>query len=185
MACKKAVKVLLEWIGNLVIAGAALLVVFMLVSPRLGLGVHPVLSGSMEPALKVGGVIVTKQVSLKDVKKGDVISYRREGMPITHRVIDITSQDGKISFQTKGDANEDPDPYTVIPKGERVAKTILFLPYFGFLAGLMKNKMNFLFLVGIPAVLLIAWYILDIFREAKNQRKKDRPVQEITVRKGV
>ncbi|MGB9793121.1 MAG: signal peptidase I [Thermacetogeniaceae bacterium] len=184
MERKSIAKAVMEWLGNIAIGVVAVLVVFMLISPRLGFGVHPVLSGSMEPTLKVGGVIVTRQVSLKEVREGDIISYKRNGVPITHRVIDIKEQGGKVVFRTKGDANEDPDPYTVVPKGERIAKTVLFIPYFGFLAGLMRKRMNFLLLVGAPAVLLIAWYIADAFREASREQKGDCRIPEIAEKGG-
>lgn len=175
MTKKTALKKVVDWIINIIVALAVLLVAAMFLAPRYGISMNPVLSGSMEPALKVGGVVVTRLISLGDVKKGDVISYKVEERRITHRVVDITRKGGKVQFQTKGDANEEPDPYAVIPKGEKVPKVVYFVPYFGFLAGLMKNKLNFFLLIGIPAVLLMALYLADIWREARKARQKPVP----------
>lgn len=169
---KAAVKKVLEWVVNVVVALAVLLVVFMLFAPRLGYNMHPVLSGSMQPALKVGGVVLTRLIKVDEVKKGDVISFKIDEQRITHRVIEVNKADGKIHFQTKGDANEEPDPYAVIPKTEKVPKVVLYVPYFGFLAGLLKHKTNFFLLIGIPAVLLIALYVRDIWREARKPRRE-------------
>lgn len=169
---KSVVKKVLDWAVNVIVALAVLLVVFMFFAPRLGINMHPVLSGSMEPALKVGGVVVTKLITLEEVKRGDVISYKIGEQRITHRVVEVGQEGGKIHFQTKGDANEEPDPYAVIPKGKKVPKVVFFVPYFGFLAGFMKNKLNFFLLVGIPAALLTALYVADIWREARKTRRK-------------
>jgi signal peptidase len=169
---KSVVKKILDWLVNIIVALAVGLVAFMFLAPRYGINMHPVLSGSMEPALGVGGVVITQLIKLDEVKKGDIISYKIDEQRITHRVIDVGKAGGKVQFQTKGDANEEPDPYAVIPKGEKVPKVVYFVPYFGFLAGLMKNKLNFFLLVGIPAVCLVALYLWDIWREARKTRRE-------------
>jgi signal peptidase len=172
LAKKTAAKKILDWLFNIIVALAVLLVAFMFLAPRYGINMHPVLSGSMEPALKVGGVVVTRLIRVDEVKKGDVISYKIGEQRITHRVIEVNKQaDGKINFQTKGDANEEPDPYAVVPKTEKVPKVVLYIPYFGFLAGFLKHKTNFFLLVGIPSALLVALYIWDIWREARKTRR--------------
>lgn len=170
MASKNVTKKIWEWAANVLVVVSIILVLFMLVAPRCGVNIQPVLTGSMEPALKVGSVIITRLVDADEVKKGDVISFKLDDHRITHRVIDITETDGRVQFQTKGDANEDPDPNAVIPRGDKVPRVIMHLPYLGFLAGLMKNKIYFLILVGIPALLLVTLYALDIWRELKNQQ---------------
>lgn len=170
-AGRKTAKRLLDWLVNVIVALAVLLVAFMFFAPRLGYNMHPVLSGSMEPALRVGGVVITQLIKVDEVKKGDVISYKIDEQRITHRVIEVSKAGGKVQFQTKGDANEEPDPYAVIPKGEKVPKVVYFVPYFGFLAGFLKHKTNFFLLIGIPAVCLVALYLWDIWREARKTRR--------------
>lgn len=172
MAKKAAVKRILDWFFNVVVALAVLLVAFMFLAPRYGINMHPVLSGSMEPALGVGGVVITRLIRVDEVKKGDVISYKIDAQRITHRVIEVSKAAGKVQFQTKGDANEEPDPYAVIPKTEKVPKVVLYIPYFGFLAGFLKHKTNFFLLIGIPAALLVALYLWDIWREARKTRRE-------------
>jgi signal peptidase len=172
---KRAAQKILAWFMNVIVALAVLLVVLMFLAPRYGISMNPVLSGSMEPALKVGGVVVTRLITLGEVERGDIISYKIGEQRITHRVVEVGQEGGKIHFQTKGDANEEPDPYAVIPKGEQVPKVVFFVPYFGFLADFMKQKANFFLLIGIPAVLLIALYMRDIWREARKACQKPVP----------
>lgn len=69
-----------------------------------------VLSGSMEPNLQVGDMVVSKKVNEKEVGIGDIITFEDEnGATITHRVVDIIIKDGKKLYQTKGDNNNTKD----------------------------------------------------------------------------
>lgn len=79
------------------------------------LGYKPlyVISGSMEPVIKTGGVVVGKEVDIDEsVSIGDIIGYNIEedGATITvvHRIINM-DEDGYI--QTKGDNNKREDIY--------------------------------------------------------------------------
>ncbi len=80
-----------------------------------GYSVFRVASGSMEPELKVGDVILSKTVSdPMDIQVGDVVTYKGSGMMtgslITHEVIVApTHEDGRLMLQTKGIANDIPD----------------------------------------------------------------------------
>jgi len=129
--------------------GLTILVILMLaavgtfLAPRFGWRVDTVLSGSMEPALKVGGVVVTQPVGVEDIREGDVITfYSPLGDRLTtHRVIArVTSiqdtefvqlamatptEESPVYFRTKGDANEDADPFLV--PAENVVGKVVFL----------------------------------------------------------
>lgn len=71
---------------------------------------YMVLSGSMEPNLQVGDIVVSKNVSQNQVEIGDIITFEDEnGATITHRVVDIIIKDGKKLYQTKGDNNSAKD----------------------------------------------------------------------------
>jgi signal peptidase len=49
--------------------------VFTFLAPHFGWRVDTVFSGSMEPELKVGGVVVTRPVEAEDIKVGDIITF--------------------------------------------------------------------------------------------------------------
>lgn len=81
-----------------------------------------VVSKSMEPEFRQGDFIVFKQVLPQQVKEGDVIVFEVPTMireqynfppMIVHRVIKTAKKDGGITFNTKGDNNASPDPFTV------------------------------------------------------------------------
>jgi signal peptidase len=64
-----------------------------------GYGMSVVLSGSMDPVLKVDDLVFIHET--KDITAGDIIVYERDGALIIHRVLSI---DGDTVI-TKGDAN--------------------------------------------------------------------------------
>ncbi len=74
-----------------------------------GYQVLRVTSGSMEPTLMVGDVILVKQTPPEDIHKDDIISYESvqgetSGMIITHRVVEEPIKVGETYYlQTKGD----------------------------------------------------------------------------------
>ena len=68
----------------------------------------PVLSGSMDPAIKQGSMVVVEQVDIHDLRVGDVMLFNApiDGHPaVVHRVHEIGTIDGRPAFRTKGDAN--------------------------------------------------------------------------------
>lgn len=69
-----------------------------------GYKVFVVISGSMEPNIHVGDIVITKNVDEENIKIGDVITFNNDKYTITHRVIDIIQGD-EIFYKTKGDHN--------------------------------------------------------------------------------
>lgn len=76
-----------------------------------------VLTGSMEPHLPPGTLIVVKPVDTDEITMGDVITYQLEsGKPavVTHRVSAVAvGDDNERSFTTIGDNNTEPDAKAV------------------------------------------------------------------------
>jgi signal peptidase I len=129
----------------------------MIVS-RQGWEFDAVLSGSMVPAYDIGGLVVFRPVDTVELKEGDIISFKLPGIdtPICHRIIDIMDENGSIYYQTKGDANEDPDPDKVLP--EYVKGTgVLHIPYVGRLADLSRWGRSRVNVLGksLPAAVLV------------------------------
>lgn len=66
-----------------------------------------VLTGSMEPTMRVNSVSVAQKIEYDEVAVGDIIMYEIEDKLITHRVIEITES----GIRTKGDNNNTEDSY--------------------------------------------------------------------------
>lgn len=110
---------------SLLLVGSALVFLLLAVGPHvLGYRTATMLTGSMAPGIMPGDVVVTVPSPASEVAVGDVISYR---IPIedqrveTHRVTEVTrGPDGRVSVQTKGDANENIDPWVATIEGDTV-----------------------------------------------------------------
>ena len=72
----------------------------------LGYGTATVMSGSMEPKLKVGDLVILEPVNRKaSLKAGDIIVYRSGKKRIVHRLVSVS----KNTLRVKGDANNQED----------------------------------------------------------------------------
>jgi signal peptidase len=148
--------------------------VLTFLAPRFGWSVDTVFSGSMEPQLKVGGVVVTRPVEAGDIMVGDIITfYSPLNEKLTsHRVIAV-GDGSPLNFQTKGDANEDADPF-VVPAQNVVGKICFHIPYLGFAAQFVRSPLGILLTLCLPGLVIIVMEMVSIWRvlnEARIERK--------------
>jgi signal peptidase I len=99
--------------------------------------VRPVLSGSMEPLLPVGGVVVTERVPISSLRVHDVVVFHRPDRPaelVVHRIVGITPGPAGPIVRTKGDANGLPDPWQVTLRGTTAYRGSFAVPVVGYVA---------------------------------------------------
>ncbi len=106
-------------------------------------GIFPVFpsviaTGSMQPIIDPGDVILVKKVDSKDVQVGEVIQFVEGDIKISHRVIDIIKKEGKTLYVTKGDNNSVKDSEPVHPE-EIKGKIIYTVPKIGWPTLLIKS----------------------------------------------
>jgi signal peptidase I len=138
---------------------------FTIITPFFGWRTEVVISGSMEPAIQTGSVVIVRPVIPESIQKGDVIMYSSldKKSLTTHRVFNVASEPS-LQFITKGDANNNPDVIPVDP-GQIVGIVAFTIPYLGLLAQFIKTPLGFTLFLLIPAVILIGREILDLWRE--------------------
>lgn len=85
-------------------------------------------TGSMEPNLNIGDMVIVKKCNANDVEINDVIEYKTKNFSIIHRVISKSQIDGSFVFITKGDNNEGPDNDPV-KEDQLQGKIICKIPY--------------------------------------------------------
>ena len=140
---------------------------------------EPVYTGSMEPAIPVGSVVVLKPVDTETLKTGDIICFKlSEPTSITHRIINITNE----GFTTKGDANEDPDQWTV-KKENIIGKLVFTIPYIGYIDYFVRTPTGLILLIVLPAILIIIIEIRNIIKELKKTKTKKPNKHPTTVTK--
>lgn len=123
-------------------------------------------SGSMEPAVHIGSVVVTQ--AQRTYTKGDIITVRDSARTtVTHRITEIRVVGNQSYYTTKGDANKSAD--TDVRLGENViGKTMVTIPYLGFVLNFAKTKNGLLFLVIFPSLILMYNELLSIKSEAQK-----------------
>ena len=144
--------------------------VFTFMAPHFGWRVDVVFSGSMEPELKVGGVVITRPVETEDIKVGDIITfYSPLSEKLTsHRVIAV-EEGSSFYFQTSGDANEDGDSF-IVPAQNVVGKVCFHLPYFGYATQFIKTPLGLLLTLCLPGIIIIGMEIRNIWQVLSEQQ---------------
>jgi signal peptidase len=166
-------KKVFQWLASLVLVVVVLACVGIFVAPHFGWHLDIVYGGSMEPAIKIGSLVVTKPVQPQDIKVDDIITYRsaaESGMVTTHRVIEVMYNDGSFVFRTKGDANEDPD-INPVAADELVGKLAFNIPYLGYLAPFVRTRLGMILLIGLPVAAIIGMELRNI-RKMLAERKE-------------
>ena len=140
-------------------------------------------SGSMEPSIKGGSVVMVKPV--EDYKIGDVITfgpYSKTKLPTTHRIHDIKIVDGQSVYITKGDANNAPDLREIV-EADILGKVLASVPYLGFAVEFVKKPIGFALIIIVPAAIIVSDEIRNIWKEIiklKSKKKDNEQDKEIT-----
>ncbi|AOT70185.1 signal peptidase I [Geosporobacter ferrireducens] len=183
------IKTMLKWIGDSItivlvfIIGVSVFTMFQAktnpqkVPSVFGFKPLKVLTGSMEPVLKPGDMVVTRETEPEEIQIGDVLTYRIEGNTlVTHRVIGIVEENGIVKFRTKGDANNTEDQELI--EGKQAIGTMAFkIPGGGMIADFAKTGRGFLLFILLPIFLLIVSELRVIWLELKkvNNKKTEAP----------
>lgn len=137
--------------------------ILLLFLPHVGISVDTVMSGSMEPALRTGGIILT-DTRTQVFEPGDIITYQVEDNIVSHRVVGLEGD----CYRTKGDANDSED--TVLIKQSQIrGKVIFMIPLLGYAAVFMKQKTVFALL----AVMILEEFVFFTI-QWKGERSRKR-----------
>lgn len=122
-------------------------------------------SESMSGTFEVGDIIISKEVDVKDLKEGDVISFKyfeptySKTIIVTHRI--IGKQDAK--FITQGDVankNNSVDNVEYVAAGDVIAKyTGKRIAGLGKVTDFLGSKEGFFIFILIPIFLFLFWQI--------------------------
>ena len=126
----------------------------------LGFGLSVVLSGSMEPALSVGDMIVV--VPQESYAEKDVVVFQTGRSAVVHRIISIEGEE----IITRGDANNSEDE--PISLSHIKGKVIIVVPFVGYLVNLIKTPIGTVLLLG-----LAVWLMNSSFKKDKQQSEDE------------
>lgn len=164
---------------RLALAGSLILPGLLSLPQIWGLKLYAVTSGSMVPEIPVGAAVYVAPAAKEQLKEGDVITFSlgAEGMTATHRIIRILREGG---FETKGDANEQPDakPVKYEQIQGRVCAAIPYLGYAGILLGNLWGKA--------AAASWVLWLLamdgiagqIQVFKKKKEMKRIERKMEK-------
>ncbi|MGL6297837.1 MAG: signal peptidase I [Methanobacteriaceae archaeon] len=99
----------------------AIIVIILIAAQHMNV----VVSGSMEPVLYRGDIVVIEKASFLGINEfdpnnlqvGDIVVYNAKWFPnpVIHRIIDVQNVNGSKYYVIKGDNNPTADPYLVSP----------------------------------------------------------------------
>jgi signal peptidase len=130
-----------------------------------------VLSGSMEPTLHVGDVVIVHEISPLTARVGDIVTFRDPADAtrlITHRVRSIQAVGNTVRFVTKGDANTSVENWKISGDG-KIGLVQYRIPRIGYALSWIRGKLGRLMLVVFPALALGAWEINRIWRPRPDE----------------
>jgi len=144
----------------------------MLLSPW-GTGFFIIASGSMEPNIPTGSIIVVQSVPQDKISVGDAITYfaRDRVTVVTHRVVSIDKEYAVYIYTTKGDDNNTEDQ----PTGhDRVIGRVLYtIPGSRFITRLLGNAFYVgIAIIGLGLILCFAGVMGDIRKKKEAEKKK-------------
>lgn len=133
------------------------------------LDTYVIATPSMTPTIKVDDAILVRRVDYKNLKKGDIITFkssdpRLNGMIITHRINEVVEDsNGNISFITKGDNNTFVDDAKVLPQNI-YGKVVTKVPFYSTIKNIISNP------------IVIALFIVVMVAIIVNRNKKSRNI---------
>ena len=138
-----------------------------------------VLTDSMYPTIESGDLIICHVEDAEDIVEGDIISFfdpAGNGTSIvTHRVLEVTEQDGEIAFRTKGDGNNTEDQM-LVPADKLVSVYQTRIPGAGNVAMFMQTTPGLIVCVVLPLCLILGY---DFVRRSKYEKTQKQDTEAL------
>ena len=121
----------LPWMGVALICTVLILFSFGYLGPEPTI----IYSGSMQPNIEIGDIVIVSEINVNEIEEGDIIQFKTSEMefPIIHRVIEIQGEDDNLQFITKGDDNVNPDTDPVLQE-YIIGKVVFKIPKIGWIS---------------------------------------------------
>lgn len=133
-----------------------------------------VLTDSMYPVIESGDLIICNTAEADEIKVDDVISFydpMGSGTSVvTHRVLEIMTEDGEVSFRTKGDNNNAEDT-ALVPAENLIGIYKSRIPKVGHVAMFMQTTPGLIVCCVCPILLLVGYDILRRRKLEKTQKQ--------------
>lgn len=159
-----------EWVLFCIIVCLCGLLLLSNYTTHFPLKVYTVLTGSMEPAIPTGSLVLGFPIDSTQLNPGDIITFAspdEPGKQIIHRIRSVKTADNQTYFLTKGDNNDSLDNWQIYPP-QIFSRAYFYIPQIGYLASQSKSPLGFVATVGLPAVFLLFMYVRQIVQGVRE-----------------
>ena len=110
-------------------------------------------SGSMEPTIKTGDVILVRKQT--NYQENDIVTFIGErNRKVTHRIIEVKQTNDGLKFKTKGDANRSIDQDQINPE-QIIGQMAFRFPKLGYAITFARKPKGIILLLIIPLAVII------------------------------
>lgn len=128
-----------------------------------GYSFFEVISGSMEPTIDKGDFIFVHLT--KDYKEDDIVTFKKDGVFITHRVIEIKDE----IIVTRGDANNSTD--NPVNRDKIIGKVVKTIPKVGIWISIITTPK---IVISIIISIILVYVSTHYFKNTKEEVKEDK-----------
>lgn len=157
-AARRTVRRSRRWVDHLLTGGAVLGVVVTAVTVGAAVtGLRPLVvrSGSMEPVIATGGMVLVRTVAASEIEVGDVVAVDRpDHTRVIHRVVSVQHRGAAAQLALKGDANTDNDPVPVVVT--TAGRLVFTAPWLGRVGPFLSSAKGGFLLGWLVAVVMLA-----------------------------
>ncbi len=146
-------------------------------------GVTPlvVLSGSMDDgsygAIAIGDLILVKNVDAENLKENEVVAFMEDGYAVTHRIVAVHDDNGKVTYTTRGDANNTDDTIPLEPDNV-IGQYFYRIPDVGNFILYLQTTTGMLLFVGLPLLLFVIYDVIRRHMFTKSEQAKQEQLRK-------
>ena len=175
----KVIKKVMNVLSTVLVVVVVILAVLLVGLKFVGLTPYTVLSGSMEPKYHVGSVIyVTKVDDPNTLQVGDPLTWKNQGVTVTHQIVEKGTDEKGLYFVTQGlgvGAVKDPKAYAE----DILGKPLFSIPLLGYISNFIQNPPGTYITIAVCALLVIFCFLPDFLKPKKTELEEAEASTEV------
>lgn len=141
-----------------------------------GISIFSMENNAMKPDIAKNNLIITKACKESEIKENDIIAYQINNSIRINKIINIKSDNGKVTYITKSSSNYYPDIEEVF-KNQIIGKVTFNIWGIGLLINILQSKIITFF--ALIVLILRFSYNRYVYQQNKQRKRKKRLKEEI------
>lgn len=140
-----------------------------------GISIFSMENNAMKPDIPKNNLIITKACKESEIKENDIIAYQINNSIRINKIINIKSDNGKVTYITKSSSNYYPDIEEVF-KNQIIGKVTFNIWGIGLLINILQSKIITFF--ALIVLILRFSYNRYVYQQNKQRKRKKRLKEE-------